>query len=80
MARFWEPITATSSRITYCLAVPTDAVDSQSRSVPVFPVREGGSLNVYDVITLARSPAPLVLKNGEFRVLAASDTGFAQLR
>jgi hypothetical protein len=80
MARFWEPITATSSRITYCLAVPTDAVDLQSRTVPVFPVREGGSLNVYDVITLARSIAPLVPKNGEFRVLAASDTGFAQLR
>ena len=80
MARFWEPITATSSRITYCLAVPTDAVDSQSRTARVFPVREGGSLNVYDVITLARSIAPLVPKNGEFRVLAASDTGFAQLR
>jgi hypothetical protein len=80
MARFWEPITATSSRITYCLAVPTDAVDLQSRTVPVFPVGEGGSLNVYDVITLARSIAPLVPKNGEFRVLAASDTGFAQLR
>jgi hypothetical protein len=80
MARFWEPITATSSRITYCLAVPTDAVDLQSRTVPAFPVAEGGSLNVYDVITLARSIAPLVPKNGEFRVLAASDTGFAQLR
>jgi hypothetical protein len=80
MARFWEPITATSSRITYCLAAPTDTVALQSRTVPMFPVREGGSLNVYDVITLARSIAPLVPKNGEFRVLAASDTGFAQLR
>ena len=80
MARFWEPITATSSRTTYCLAVPTDAVDLQSRTVREFPVAEGGSLNVYDVITLARSIAPLVPKNGEFRVLAASDTGFAQLR
>jgi hypothetical protein len=80
MARFWEPITATSSRITYCLAVPTDAVDLQSRTTSVFPAGEGGSLNVYDVITLARSIAPLVPKNGEFRVLAASDTGFAQLR
>ena len=37
-------------------------------------------MNVYDVITLARSIAPLVPKNGEFRVLAASETGFAQLR
>jgi hypothetical protein len=80
MARFWEPITATSSRTTYCLGVPTDAVDLQSRTPPVFPAGERGSLNVYDVITLARSIAPLVPKDGEFRVLAASDTGFAQLR
>ncbi|RZU35226.1 hypothetical protein [Edaphobacter modestus] len=80
MDRFWEPITATSSRVTYCLGVPTDAVDLQSRTTPVFPAGESGSLNVYDVITLARSIAPLVPKNGEFRVLAASDTGFAQLR
>jgi hypothetical protein len=80
MARFWEPITATSSRITYCLGVPTDAVDLQSRTVPAIPPGESGSLNVYDVVTLARSIAPLVPKSGQFRVLAASDTGFAQLR
>jgi hypothetical protein len=80
MARFWEPITATSSRITYCLGVPTDSVDLQSRTNPPIPAGESGSLNVYDVITLARSIAPLVPKGGEFRVLAASDTGFAQLR
>jgi hypothetical protein len=80
LARFWEPITATSSRVTYCLGVPTDSVDLQSRTVPPIPAGESASLNVYDVITLARSIAPLVPKNGEFRVMAASDTGFAQLR
>ncbi len=80
LARFWEPLTATSSRITYCLGVATDSVDLQSRTVREFPPNEGGSLNVYDVITLARSIAPIVPKNGEFRVMAASDTGFAQLR
>jgi hypothetical protein len=80
LARFWEPITATSSRVTYCLGVPTEAVDLQNRTVPRFPAGERGSLNVYDVVTLARSIAPLVPKNGEFRVMAASDTGFAQLR
>lgn len=80
LARFWEPLTATSSRITYCLGVATDSVDLQSRTVHEFPPNEGGSLNVYDVITLARSIAPIVPKNGEFRVMAASDTGFAQLR
>ena len=80
MERFWQPITATSSRVTYCLGVPTDAVDLQVRGGSVFPAGESGSLNVYDVVTLARSIAPLVPKNGQFRVLAASDTGFAQLR
>jgi hypothetical protein len=80
LARFWEPITATSSRVTYCLGVPTDSVDLQSRTVSQIPAGESGSLNVYDVITLARSIAPIVPKNGEFRVMAASDTGFAQLR
>ena len=80
LTRFWEPITATSSRITYCLGVPTDAVDLQSRTVPSIPPGESGSLNVYDVVTLARSIAPLVPRNGAFRVLAASDTSFAQLR
>lgn len=77
MARFWQPITATSSRITYCLGTPTDPVDLQTRTVPA---GEYGNLNVYDVVTLARSIEPLVPKNGEFRVLAASSTGFAQLR
>jgi hypothetical protein len=79
-ARFWEPITATSSRVTYCLGVPTDAIDLQSRTVPPLSAGESASLNVYDVITLARSIAPLVPKNGEFRVMASTDTGFAQLR
>jgi hypothetical protein len=80
LARFWAPITATSSRVTYCLGVPTESVDLQSRTVPPIPAGESASLNVYDVITLARSIAPLVPKSGEFRVMAASDTGFAQLR
>ena len=77
MSRFWQPITATSSPVTYCLGAPTDSVDLQIRA---FPASEGGTLNTYDVITLARSLVPLVPKNGQFRVLSASDTGFAQLR
>jgi hypothetical protein len=78
MERFWEPITATSSRVTYCLGVPTDSVDLQTRNL--IHDTESGSLNVYDVTTLARSIVPLVPKNGESRVLAASSTGYAQLR
>jgi len=78
MARFWAPITSTSSRVTYCLGEPVDSVDLQVRTT--YGVTEDGSLNVYDVVTLARSIVPLVPRNGEFRVLAASATGFAQLR
>jgi len=74
LERFWAPIAATSSRVTYCLGEPTEAVDLQVKTV------EDGSLNLYDVVTLARSIVPLVPRNGEFRVLAASATGFAQLR
>src|ERR1700751_690018 len=77
MSRFWQPITATSSRVTYCLAEPTDSVDLQNRT---YPASEGGNLNSYDVITLARSLVPLVPTNVQFRVLSASETGFAQLR
>ena len=73
-------MTATSGRVTYCLGVPTEPVDLQSKTIPTTPAGESGSLNVYDVITLARSIAPLVPKNGEFRVLAGPETGFAQLR
>ncbi len=78
MERFWAPITSTSSRVTYCLGEPGDAVDLQVRTT--FGVAEDSSLNVYDVVTLARSIVPLVPRNGEFRVLAASATGYAQLR
>lgn len=78
MERFWDPITATSSRVTYCLGEPTESVDLQVRAT--FGVSEDGSLNVYDVITLARSIVPLVPRNGAFRVVAASSTSFAQLR
>ena len=78
LERFWSPITSTSSRVTYCLGEPNDAVDLRVRTT--FGVTEDGSLNVYDVVTLARSIVPLVPGNGEFRVLAASATGFTQLR
>jgi len=78
MERFWNPITSNSSRVTYCLGEPTEAVDLRVRES--FGATEDASLNVYDVLTLARSIAPLVPKNGAFRVLAASSTGFAQLR
>ncbi|MGA2249074.1 hypothetical protein [Terracidiphilus sp.] len=78
MERFWEPITATSSRVTYCLGQPVDAVDRNRTTPNGMPLY--GSLHVSDVITLARSVVPLVPKNGAFRVVSDSDIGFTQLR
>lgn len=78
MERFWEPITATSNRITYCLGEPIDAVDRERTTPNGIPLY--GGMDVSDVTTLARSIVPLVAKNRAFRVVAASDTGFGQLR
>ena len=76
--RFWQPITATSARITYCLGEPQD--DVVRERVTPSDTRTSGSLDVSDVITLARSIVPLVPRNGAFRVLPARDTEFTQLR
>lgn len=77
--RFWEPITSSSSRITYCLGMPMDAVDHRqfelSQGMPV-----SGGMDVSDVITLARSIGPLVPRHDAFRVVSASQTPFAELR
>jgi hypothetical protein len=78
MERFWEPITATSNRVTYCLGQPIDAVDRERTTPNGMPLY--GRLDVSDVITLARSIVPLVPRNGAFRVVSDSDIGFAQLR
>jgi hypothetical protein len=78
MERFWEPITSTSSRVTYCLGQPIDAVDRERTTPNGMPLY--GRLDVSDVITLARSIVPLVSRNGAFRVVSDSDIGFAQLR
>ncbi len=81
MERFWQPITATTGRVTYCLGEPVDGVDSvdRARQAPA-ALSPAGSLNVSDVITLARSIEPIVPRNGAFRVVAASAAGFTQLR
>jgi hypothetical protein len=77
--RFWEPFTANSNRVTYCLAEPILSVDHE-RIAGQGTNLNSGALAVSDVVTLARSIVPLVPRNTAFRVLAASDTGFAQLR
>jgi hypothetical protein len=78
LERFWEPITATSGRVTYCLGEPRDSVDNAQLIPPGTSVY--GGLDVSDVITLARSIVPLVPKSGALRVVAASTAEFTQLR
>lgn len=78
LERFWEPITAASGRVTYCLGEPRDSMDNAQLTPPGTPIF--GGLDSSDVITLARSIAPLVPRNGAYRVLAASSTEFTQLR
>lgn len=78
LERFWNPISATSNRVTYCLGEPLEAVNRKSRTANSLP--EYASLNVSDVTTLARAIVHLVTQNGAFRVVGASHTSFAQLR
>jgi hypothetical protein len=68
--------------VTYCLGQPIDAVDRERYREPTTlnGMPSHGSLDVSDVITLARSIVPLVPKNSEFRVVSDSEIGFAQLR
>jgi len=76
--RFWQPVTATSSKVTYCLGQPIDAVDRERTTANGMPLY--GRLDVSDVITLARSIVPLVPKGGDFRVVSDSEIGYTQLR
>jgi hypothetical protein len=78
LERFWEPVTASSSKVTYCLGQTTDAIDRERTTPNGMPLY--GGLDVSDVITLARSIVPLVPKGGDFRVVSDSEIGYAQLR
>jgi hypothetical protein len=78
LERFWAPINSGTTRVTYCLG---ENLDSHHNT----PVEYSGTslnsdLNLLDVTTLARSISPLVSHNTSFRVVAASQTEFAQLR
>jgi hypothetical protein len=79
LERFWQPITSSSGRITYCLGEPIDATDRARLNLSQGMGLNGG-LDVSDVITLARSIVPLVPRHDAFRVVSASQTPFAQLR
>ncbi len=78
LERFWEPITATSRMVTYCIGEPSHSIARENP--PPELARPYGDLDVSDVTTLARSIFPLVPRNRAFRVVTASNTGFTQLR
>ena len=75
--RFWAPITTTNGSVTYCLGVPVEAIDQANRRPEDMP---NGSLNLSDVTALARLIEPLVSRNIRYRVIAAPETGYTQLR
>jgi len=91
--RFWEPVTASLSPTTFCLGEPAkninmDAIDSYDAPVVSNTQPEqlyvrlhySGHLALADVITLTRTVAALASRRKAFRVVPASEAGFAQLR
>lgn len=88
---FWQPITAGPATVTFCLGEPArDSSGDDDPSKPIqrtrpteplyFKLRQSGLFALADVVTLTRMTAPLQKQNKTFRVSAASEAGFAQLR
>jgi hypothetical protein len=88
--RFWAPIVATTGQVTYCLGEPgrlstptgTTGSAAVTGATGAATPRPGidGRLGMPDVVTLARSIAPLVPRNVRFRVVGMTEAGFGQLR
>jgi hypothetical protein len=90
--RFWAPVTGSANPTTFCLGEPAKNIDvgainnfdtpvSNSKPEPLyFRLHYSGNLALADVITLTRTVAALASEHKAFRVVPASDAGFAQLR
>jgi len=88
---FWKPLTAGPATVTFCLGEP--ARDSSGDTDPAriirhpklteplyFRLRQSGLFALADVITLTRMTGVLQRQQKAFRVSAASEASFAQLR
>jgi len=88
---FWKPLTAGPATVTFCLGEP--ARDSSGDTDPAqtirhaklaeplyFRLRQSGLFALADVTTLTRMTAVLQRQGKAFRVSAASEASFAELR
>ncbi len=88
---FWEPLTSGPATVTICLGEPArDTSDDGDWSKPIertvsteplyVHLHLSGLFALADVITLTRIEQPLLLTNKPFRVSAASEASFGELR
>jgi hypothetical protein len=88
---FWQPMTAGPATVTFCLGEP--ARDSSKDTDPAqmirhpklteplyFRLRQSGLFALADVVTLTRMTDVLERRKKTFRVSAASEASFGQLR
>ncbi|WP_263350712.1 hypothetical protein [Acidicapsa acidisoli] len=88
---FWQPMTAGPATVTFCLGEP--ARDSSGDTDPAqtikhpklaeplyFRLRQSGLFALADVVTLTRMTDVLERQKKSFRVSAASEASFSQLR
>ena len=88
---FWQPMTAGPATVTFCLGEP--ARDSSGDTDPAqiiqhpklteplyFRLHQSGLFALADVVTLSRTSAVLQRQHKTFRVSAASEASFGQLR
>ncbi len=88
---FWQPLTVGPATVTFCLGEP--ARDSSGDTDPAqtirhtklteplyFRLRQSGLFALADVVTLSRMTGVLQRQHKAFRVSAASEASFGQLR
>jgi len=88
---FWQPITSGNATVTVCLGEPardssndTDPAQAIQKTKPpeplYFHLHQSGLFALADVITATRVAEPLERAHKTFRVAAASEASFEQLR